>query len=35
MIFYRLQIAFEDVWTELIDNRLKPSGRQLYATYDF
>jgi hypothetical protein len=32
--FYRLQIAFEDVWTELIDNRLKPSGQQLYATFD-
>ena len=32
--FYRLQIAFEDVWTELIDNQLKPSGQELYAKYD-
>ncbi len=32
--FFRLQIAFEDVWTELLDNRVKPGGQQLYAMWD-
>jgi len=32
--FYRLQIAFEDVWAELLDNRIEPGGQQLYALWD-
>lgn len=31
--FYSLQIAFEDVWTELLDGDLKSFGEQLYSTY--
>ena len=32
--FFRLQIAFEDVWAELLDSRIVQMGRQLYATWD-
>jgi len=32
--FYRLQIAFEDVWTELLDNRIQKAGEQLYSQWD-
>jgi len=32
--FFRLQIAFEDVWAELLDTRISQAGEQLYATYD-
>ena len=31
--FHSLQIAFEDVWTELWDDDLKSFGQQLYTTY--
>ncbi len=32
--FFRLQIAFEDVWAGLLDQRLQPIGEQLYAQWD-
>jgi hypothetical protein len=32
--FFRLQIAFADVWAELFDQRLQKSGEQLYAVWD-
>lgn len=32
--FYRLQIAFEDVWAELLDQNLKNYGEQLYVIWD-
>jgi hypothetical protein len=32
--FFRLQIAFEDVWAELLDQRLQHTGEQLYAQWD-
>ena len=32
--FFRLQIAFEDVWAELMDQRIEPTGTQLYALWD-
>jgi hypothetical protein len=32
--FFRLQIAFEDVWSELLDETIGVNGRQLYAAWD-
>jgi hypothetical protein len=32
--FYRLRIAFEDVWAELLDNDIPNMGQQLYAMWD-
>jgi hypothetical protein len=32
--FYRLQIAFEDVWSELLDTNVQKLGEQLYALWD-
>jgi len=32
--FFRLQIAFEDVWEELLDTKLGIMGQLLYAHYD-
>lgn len=32
--FFRLQIAFEDVWEELVDAKLPFMGQLLYAHYD-
>lgn len=32
--FFRLQIAFEDVWSELLDETIERNGRQLYAAWD-
>ncbi len=32
--FYRLQIAFEDVWAELLDQNLQKTGELLYAQWD-
>lgn len=32
--FFRLQIAFEDVWAELLDQRIQPIGEQLYGQWD-
>lgn len=32
--FYRLQIAFEDVWTELIDKSIGTSAQDFYAKWD-
>ena len=32
--FFRLQIAFEDVWAELLDQGLQQTGEQLYAQWD-
>ena len=32
--FYRLQIAFKDVWAELLDQGLKKAGEQLYAQWN-
>jgi hypothetical protein len=32
--FFRLQIAFEDVWSELLDSRIERSGQQLYAAWN-
>src|SRR5262249_52749120 len=32
--FFRLQIAFEDVWAELLDTRIAQLAQQLYATWD-
>jgi hypothetical protein len=32
--FYRVQIAFDDVWGELSDTRIANWGRLLYAQYD-
>jgi hypothetical protein len=32
--FFRLQIAFEDVWVELLDTRIQKVGQQLYASFD-
>jgi hypothetical protein len=31
--FYSLQIAFENIWTELLDDRINSLGRQLYEEY--
>jgi hypothetical protein len=31
--FHNLQIAFEDVWTEMFDTRVSGLGRQLYEEY--
>jgi hypothetical protein len=32
--FYRLRIAFEDVWAELLDTGIQQTGQQLYAMWD-
>src|SRR5438034_597663 len=32
--FFRLQIAFEDVWAELLDHNLQQTGEQFYAVWD-
>jgi hypothetical protein len=32
--FFRLQIAFEDVWAELLDPTIEPTGKQAYALWD-
>ena len=32
--FYRLRIAFEDVWSELLDNGIAPMAQRLYAMWD-
>lgn len=32
--FFRLQIAFEDVWAELLDPKIEPAAKQFYATWD-
>jgi hypothetical protein len=32
--FFRLQIAFEDVWAELLDNNIQSTGQTLYAQWD-
>jgi hypothetical protein len=32
--FYRLRIAFADVWAELLDNDIANMGQQLYAMWD-
>jgi hypothetical protein len=32
--FFRLQIAFEDVWAELLHQGLQQTGEQLYAQWD-
>ncbi len=32
--FFRLQIAFEDVWVELLDTKLSHVAHHLYATWD-
>ncbi len=32
--FFRLQIAFEDVWTELLDQKIQQAGEMLYAHWD-
>lgn len=32
--FYSLRIAFEDVWSELLDNNISQLGQQLYAMWD-
>ena len=32
--FFRLQIAFEDVWTELLDQSVPRAGEILYSMYD-
>ncbi len=32
--FFRLQIAFEDVWAELLDTRIAKIGTELYAYFD-
>ena len=32
--FFRLQIAFEDVWAELLDTNISKVAQQLYATWD-
>jgi hypothetical protein len=32
--FFRLKIAFQDMWTELLDERIGKLGQQLYATWD-
>jgi hypothetical protein len=32
--FYRLQIAFEDVWSELFDGDMQQVAQQLYAQWD-
>jgi hypothetical protein len=32
--FFRLQIAFEDVWAELLDQNIQKTGEQLYAQWD-
>jgi hypothetical protein len=32
--FFRLQIAFEDVWAELLDPTIGPTGKQAYALWD-
>ncbi len=32
--FFRLQIAFEDVWAELLDTRIQHQAEQLYARFD-
>jgi len=32
--FFRLQIAFEDVWAELLDETVEPLGKQAYAVWD-
>lgn len=32
--FFRLQMAFEDVWSELLDSRIQATGQLLYATWD-
>ncbi|MGZ2744460.1 hypothetical protein [Burkholderia stagnalis] len=32
--FFRLQIAFEDVWAELFDQGIRRTGEQLYAQWD-
>ena len=32
--FFRLQIAFEDVWAELLDTTIEPTGKKAYALWD-
>src|SRR6266487_5983648 len=32
--FFRLQIAFEDVWSELLDSSVEKLGQQAYAQWD-
>ena len=32
--FFRLQIAFEDVWAELFDQTIEQTGRRAYAIWD-
>jgi hypothetical protein len=32
--FFRLQIAFKDVWSELLDNDVRRVGQELYANWD-
>ncbi len=32
--FFRLQIAFEDVWAELLDQTIDSAGKQAYALWD-
>jgi len=32
--FYRLKIAFEDVWAELLDDGIERTAQQLYALWD-
>ena len=32
--FYRLQIAFEDVWAELIDKSIGTTAQEFYAKWD-
>ncbi len=32
--FFRLQLAFEDVWVELLDAGVQKTGEQLYALWD-
>jgi hypothetical protein len=32
--FFRLQIAFEDVWAELTDQTIEPNGKQAYTLWD-
>lgn len=32
--FFRLQVAFQDVWAELLDTRIAKAGEALYAMWD-
>ena len=32
--FFRLQVAFEDVWVEMLDQRIKAAAELVYATWN-